>query len=176
MPISQYLHQIRSKVGTDLLLMPSVTAIAWNASGHLLLIRQHENGPWTLPGGIIDPGESPAQALVREVWEETGVRIRPVRILGVFGGPEGFRRTYLNRDQVEFVDIVFECQGLEDTLECRDGEAVESRYFGIDELDELSISYPISLNTLVRPAKEPVFHWDERWLADTCELEPQKKE
>ena len=50
--------------------MPSVTAIVWSKERHLLLLRQSEGGLWTLPGGIIDPGEFPAQALVREVREE----------------------------------------------------------------------------------------------------------
>lgn len=172
MPISKYLQQIRSKVGNDLLLMPSVTAVVWNTDRQLLLIRQKKNGSWTLPGGIIDPDESPAQALVREVWEETGIKSRPLRIIGVFGGPEGFRRTYSNRDQVEFVDIVFECQAVDGVLKCRDGEAIEARYFGIDELDELSVAYPISLSTLIKSAKKPIFNWDESWLTDIFEPEP----
>lgn len=175
MPISEYLRQIRSKVGTELLLMPSVTGMVWNRDRELLLIRQDANGPWNLPGGLIDPGESPAQALVREVWEEAGVRIRPLRIVGVFGGPEGFRKTYLNRDQVEFVDILFDCLSLEGALGCRDGEAVEARFFSIDALNELPVVYPIRLDTLIKSAEDPIFYWDESWLARTYELKPPKR-
>lgn len=40
-------------------------------------------GEWTLPGGGIDPGESALEALHREVWEETGHRLRDVELLGV---------------------------------------------------------------------------------------------
>src|SRR5579862_7557566 len=68
--ISSYLKSLRYKVGTDLLMLPSVTAIVRNGAGHILVVRHHTDGPWNLPGGIVDPGEFPAQTLVREVWEE----------------------------------------------------------------------------------------------------------
>ncbi len=45
--------------------------------GHVLMLSQpHRNG-WSLPGGLLDHGETPAQAVVREVAEETGLRIEP---------------------------------------------------------------------------------------------------
>jgi len=40
-------------------------------------------GSWTLPGGGIDFGENPAEAMVREVQEETGLRVRPAGIAGI---------------------------------------------------------------------------------------------
>lgn len=53
--------------------------------GRLLLTHQAEPEPeYQLPGGGIDPGESPLAALHREVYEETGWRIRPIRRLGAF--------------------------------------------------------------------------------------------
>src|SRR4051794_30669467 len=96
MGMSEYVRQLRQKIGNELLMLSSVTGVVWDDAGKLLLIRQVAEAVWTLPGGIVDPGESPAFALVREIWEETGVLARPVRIIGVFGGPEGFRRTYSN--------------------------------------------------------------------------------
>lgn len=53
--------------------------------GQLLVTLQHEPGPeLQLPGGGIDPGESPLQALYREVMEETGWSIAAPRRLGAF--------------------------------------------------------------------------------------------
>ena len=43
--------------------------------------RTSAPGRWTLPGGGLDPGESPVEALHREVWEESGQRIERVRLL-----------------------------------------------------------------------------------------------
>lgn len=59
-------------------------AVLWR-DGEVLLT--HQDQPWPefqLPGGGIDPGETPAQALHREVYEETGWRIGPARRLGAF--------------------------------------------------------------------------------------------
>lgn len=59
-------------------------AILWR-DGRLLLT--HQNRPWPeyqLPGGGIDPGESPLRALHREVFEETGWRLGAARRLGAF--------------------------------------------------------------------------------------------
>ena len=63
---------------------PGVYAVLWLA-GDVLLTHQAEPVPEVqLPGGGIDPGESPLQALHREVYEETGWLIRPLRRLGVY--------------------------------------------------------------------------------------------
>ena len=50
----------------------------------LLLVRERADGCWTLPGGWADPVESPAEAVVREVFEESGFRTRAEKLLAVF--------------------------------------------------------------------------------------------
>ncbi|MGI8588775.1 MAG: NUDIX hydrolase [Chloroflexia bacterium] len=52
--------------------------------GEILLVRERADGCWTLPGGWADPGESPGQATVREVYEESGYRTRAVRLLALY--------------------------------------------------------------------------------------------
>lgn len=50
----------------------------------MLVRRRADDGapPWVLPGGKLEPGEHPGETAVREVLEETGLTVRPVRILG----------------------------------------------------------------------------------------------
>jgi ADP-ribose pyrophosphatase YjhB (NUDIX family) len=50
----------------------------------LLLVREKADGGWTLPGGWADVGETPAQAAVREVWEETGFRVKAKKVIGIY--------------------------------------------------------------------------------------------
>ena len=50
----------------------------------LLLVREAIDGGWTLPGGWADVGESPRTAVEREVWEESGLRVRAVRLVGAY--------------------------------------------------------------------------------------------
>jgi len=49
----------------------------------ILMVRHVEpsRSYWTLPGGGVEAGESPAEAAVREVWEETSLRVQSVRLL-----------------------------------------------------------------------------------------------
>ena len=55
-----------------------------DASGRILLIQRADNGRWAMPGGALEVGETAAQGVVREVWEETGIRCRPTALVGVF--------------------------------------------------------------------------------------------
>jgi ADP-ribose pyrophosphatase YjhB (NUDIX family) len=65
--------------------VPCVGAVVHDARGRLLLIRRGHApsaGLWSVPGGRVEPGESETEAVVRETAEETGLRVRPDRVLG----------------------------------------------------------------------------------------------
>jgi ADP-ribose pyrophosphatase YjhB (NUDIX family) len=50
----------------------------------ILLVQERSDGLWTLPGGWADVNESPSEAVVREVYEESGYRTRAVKLLGFY--------------------------------------------------------------------------------------------
>src|SRR6516225_2159666 len=106
MPLSRYLRAVRAKIGHDLLMLQSATVMLFDGTDRLLLARDTDSGLWMTIGGAIEPDEAPADAAVREVWEETGLLVEPSGILGVFGGPE-FRITYPNGDNVSYIVTVF---------------------------------------------------------------------
>ena len=68
-------------------IVPSVTAIVSNDAGHILMVHKTDNRLWALPGGGVDPGESVAEAVVREVLEETGINVSVGRLSGVYTNP-----------------------------------------------------------------------------------------
>lgn len=109
MPISPYVRALRAQVGSRRLLLPSAAALVYGPDGGLLLVRQTDGGVWSLPGGVIEPGETPADAVVRETWEETGLLVEPVRIAAVYGGSE-FTVRYPGGDETQYVISVFECE------------------------------------------------------------------
>jgi ADP-ribose pyrophosphatase YjhB (NUDIX family) len=137
MPISPYLDGLRRAVGHELILVPSVTAIVFDLRGRLLLARHAEADVWVPPGGSIDPGERPADAVARETWEETGLLVRPLAIVGVYGGPE-FEVTYGNGDRVGYVMTVFECGVVGGELRPDGEETRELRYFAETEIATLA--------------------------------------
>src|SRR5436853_3690894 len=105
MGMSDYVRALREKVGHDFLFLPSAAALIRDEDGRVLLV-QHVEGHWQVPGGAIDPGERPEDAARREVREEVGVEIETTGIAGVFGGPE-YAITYENGDRAGWVVTVF---------------------------------------------------------------------
>lgn len=106
MPIPGFIQALRDKIGTDFLQVPTAAVLAHDETGNLLLIQHHESQLWGLPGGIIEPHELPADAAVRETWEETGVLIELQHVVGVFAG-EHFSVVYQNGDRLAVVQTVF---------------------------------------------------------------------
>ncbi|HEY9331908.1 MAG TPA: NUDIX domain-containing protein [Streptomyces sp.] len=68
--------------------VPSVTAAVLNAAGRLLVIHKTDNDLWALPGGGHDIGERIAETAVREVDEETGIKVEVDGIVGLYTDPE----------------------------------------------------------------------------------------
>jgi len=56
--------------------------------GRVLVIRRADDGRWVPPGGVLELDETPEQCAVREVFEETGIRVRPLRLTGVYKNME----------------------------------------------------------------------------------------
>lgn len=138
-----YLKKLRQKIGHELLHVPSVAGLIRNSKNQLLFIKKTEDGLWGLPAGAIEPGETPKEAVVREVLEETGLKVKPSKIAGVFGGPE-FRHTYPNGDKVEYLVTLFICEILE-TGVATDNEVSEMRYFSQTDMPSIPIPYPVGV-------------------------------
>lgn len=63
-------------------------AIILDDQGRVLLCHRRDYDLWNLPGGGVEAGESPWQALVREVKEETGLEAKPIHLTGVYSKPD----------------------------------------------------------------------------------------
>jgi len=104
----------------------------------VLLTRRTDNGMWCLPGGMIEAGESVAEGCEREVWEETGLRVRVTRLTGVYSDPHHVT-VYPDGNQAHVVVLNFEVEllsgepGLSNETTCVEwfpvGEAVEMDLF-----------------------------------------------
>ncbi len=139
MPISNYLRSIREKVGHDLVALTAVSILIFDNEARLLFGRDAEAGFWTLPGGALDPHEHPADAAMRECFEETGLVVRPKAIIGVFGGSE-FLATYPNGDVAYYTTIAFLAEVVGGSHHPADGELTELRYFTAPQCEALNVS------------------------------------
>jgi 8-oxo-dGTP pyrophosphatase MutT (NUDIX family) len=146
MPRSEYVQSIRSRIGSDFLLLSAVTAVI--RDGDRFLLASHApSGVWSLIGGGIEPGGEPADALVREVFEETGAAIRIAGIIGAYGG-EPLEVEYPNGDRVGYVTIAYDCELLTPAVPDMD-ELLELGWFERSAIHEL-----------------PRLEWIDRVIAD----------
>ncbi|HYR86572.1 MAG TPA: NUDIX domain-containing protein [Terriglobia bacterium] len=158
MTMSDYLRQVREKVGHDLLVLPSAAVALFDEQSLLLLGRHADGQRWVLPGGLVEPKELPADAAIREVWEETGLRVELTGILGVFGGPD-LVVDYNNGDRASYVATVFRGRVIGGKLRPDGAEIMELRYFSAREIVGLKTSKWIStaLPVLFANTNESVF-------------------
>jgi len=138
MPIPQFIASLRARIGHDLLLVPTVAVLARDAADRLLLVQDGESGLWSCPGGIVEPDEVPADAAVRETWEESGIHVELVQLAGVFGG-EHCGGTYRNGDRLAWVATVFHARPVGGTLRSDGSETSDARFFSRAELSGLAL-------------------------------------
>ena len=139
MPTSQYILHLRAHVGHERLLLPSVSVHVFDDARRLLLVRLRDDDHWSTPGGVIEPDEFPADAAVREAWEETGLVVRPDRLLGAYGGPHCVVH-YANGDESQYVIIAMGCTVIGGTAKPDHDETVELRYCSESEAASLSLT------------------------------------
>ena len=102
---------MRARIGSATFIAPGSVGVILREDGRLLLTHRMDDGWWDFPGGYMDLGENASQTVVREVWEETGLRVVPERLLGIFGLQEPW--VYPNGDQTQAVGAYFLCRPLE---------------------------------------------------------------
>ncbi|MFD0773632.1 NUDIX domain-containing protein [Streptomonospora algeriensis] len=135
MATPEFILRLRKHVGHELLWLTGVTAVVVAESGEILLHRRADDGFWSTPGGILEPGEQPAAALVREVAEETGVDVVPERIASVVTEPPF---TYTNGDRVQFMDVTFRCRPVGGRARADEEESLEVGWFALDRLPRMN--------------------------------------
>lgn len=106
----------------------------------VLVTRRTDNGRWCLPSGSVNPGESVEEACVREVWEETGLRVRVTRLVGVYSSPD-MLVVYPDGNQWHLIDFSFEAEVIRGELRLSD-ETTEAGYYAINDLQEIDLMEP----------------------------------
>ena len=131
MPVPEFIVALRERVGTDLLWLSGVSAVVRNDRGEVLLVRRADNGQWALVSGILEPGEQPAEGLLREIEEETGVVATVDALTGVWTLPP---IEYPNGDRAQYLDLCFLATHVSGEARVNDDESVEVGWFAPDAL------------------------------------------
>ena len=113
---------------------PKVAAYGalFDAQGRVLLMQRSDNRLWAMPGGMVEVGETAAQAAEREFWEETGVHVRAERLLGIYDN-----RAYGGRAPFQLYMVGFMCSYVSGTPHPT-SEALDVGYYSEDALPQLT--------------------------------------
>jgi 8-oxo-dGTP pyrophosphatase MutT (NUDIX family) len=103
----------------------SVAGVVTDERGRVLLVRRADNDEWEAPGGVVERDEDLLSALAREVHEESGFRVRPGRLTGVY-----------KNMALGIVALVFRCTPDEGNASTS-GETTAVRWVAPDELPRL---------------------------------------
>ena len=110
---------------------PTACALVSDDRGRLLLARRAHDpyaGYWDLPGGFVEEGEHPLDALRRELREETGLEIEPIDLLGIWTD------VYGNEPGAQWTLNLYWTARVVGGEERPDDDVAELRWFGRDEL------------------------------------------
>ncbi|HEX9969106.1 MAG TPA: NUDIX hydrolase N-terminal domain-containing protein [Acidimicrobiales bacterium] len=106
----------------------AVGAVVGNDKGELLLVQRADSGIWLYPTGWADVGYSASEVAVKEVHEETGVEVEPIRLLAVLDGLRlGFTR-------IPLYSLVFHCRAVGGELQAHPLECADVGWFSEDRL------------------------------------------
>jgi 8-oxo-dGTP diphosphatase len=137
-----YLEWLRRNVGHHLIPLVSATALIRDDAGRILFQHRADfrDAWWGLPGGLLEPGETPEACIQREVLEEVGLSVEVRRLTGVYSSPR-YNVTYPNGDQVQQVTLCYECRIGGGSLNPDGREVLDLQFFDPKDLPPRPLWY-----------------------------------
>lgn len=118
-------------------IVAAASAIVSNEEGKILVHRRVDNDLWALPGGGMEFGESIADTVVREVYEETGLRVSPSYVVAVYSDPKHVFE-YADGEVRQEFSVCIACELIEGELRISD-ESREVKFAAPSEIEKLAM-------------------------------------
>jgi 8-oxo-dGTP pyrophosphatase MutT (NUDIX family) len=135
-----YIEDLRKAIGHKLVNIAATAVIVEDGSGKVLLQKRSEPfETWGLPGGIMELGETSEAAGKREVFEETGLLIDDLKLIGVFSGEKSYVKLN-NGDEYYAVIIAYYSKNIRGNLKADGVESLECKFFRTDEIPDNMLS------------------------------------
>jgi len=125
---------------------PSITADGILLKDKQILLVQRKNEPfkgkWALPGGFVEYGEKTEDTVVREVFEETGLKTKICGLAGVYSDPKRDPRGHT-------ITVAYVLEITSGTLKASD-DASAVKFFKVNKLPTLSFDHEIIINDAIQ--------------------------
>lgn len=116
----------------------ATSAVVTNKEGKILLHKRRDNDMWSLPGGVMEAGETIEDCVRSKVKEETGVEVTINRLIGVYSNPSHIIE-FKDGEIRQELSMCFHCT-IKDSFELNvSEESKEVKFFDINEIEELDI-------------------------------------
>lgn len=125
-------------------LVPAASAVVVDQDGRVLLHRRTDNELWSIPGGGMEIGESIAETIVREVEEETGLKVEPEHLVGIYTNPRHVTE-YDDGEVRQQFSICFACRIVGGQLIDRADESLEVGFFSPEQIEAMPMHPSIRL-------------------------------
>lgn len=126
------------RIGRSGTLRTGCSAVIFDSTREkILLARREDNNQWCLPSGGMEPGESAAEACMREVWEETGLHVNVTRLIGIYSTPHQVVE-YRDGNRVQLVALCFEAEVTGGALALSD-ETTAYGYFSRQDMQSMDM-------------------------------------
>lgn len=136
--MADYIQWLRSKIGSRKVILAYATTLIRDERGRLLFQRRSDFDWWGLPGGALEVGESFAECAQREAAEETGWRVQPGRLVGVYTSPD-YDVRYPNGDEVQQFTVALECRLTGGASRPDGAETTANRFVSASDLPALAV-------------------------------------
>jgi 8-oxo-dGTP pyrophosphatase MutT (NUDIX family) len=146
--LSDYITWLRSRIGPRKTLLAYTSALIRDDQGRVLFQQRADfKTMWGLPGGILEIGESFSDCVTREVREETGYHVEPLRLVGLYSAPE-FDVRYPNGDEAQQFTVALECRIVGGRAQIDETEVVQQCFCDLDEVPPLPVWYAAMVRDL----------------------------
>ena len=131
-----YVEELRALIGHKCINLCGSVVVLQNEKGQILMQqRVYPTGKWGLPGGLMELGESTEETARREVFEETGLHIGELRLLGVYSGKD-YLCIAQNGDEFYTVVTAYITTDFSGVLSVYDQESISMKWIDVNNFPQ----------------------------------------